>query len=438
MSQAKIIVGLGYGDEGKGTVADYLCKAEGRSLVVRYNGGSQAAHNVVTDDGRHHTFSQIGSGTFQGAGTLLSRYMMVDPISLAIEAIRLSPKLSLHALSHHYVDARAPVITPFHGAANRVKEWLRKSKHGSCGMGIGELAEDLLYNPMEVIRVGDLARGCSDTLKKIQARKRALFGSIELGSVDETIKDSITTLLDPRVITEIDSSFRSISEELNILNEDQVNDLLKKNSLLFEGAQGVGLDEWHGFHPYTTWSTTTQFNALKVLEEAGIKDFETVGILRSYSTRHGAGPFVTEDASMSSISPKEHNRKGLYQGSFRSGPFDAVLTRYTSGCVNKISPLTGVAVTHMDLFEAAGRKYCDSYVSKDDWPYHLKPRFDKNLDAQEKMGADVSSCSPLLAEAGSSDEFLGYVGKWCHAPVSIISCGPATADKVITECRVKK
>src|ERR687897_1022473 len=84
--RAIILGGLGYGDEGKGTWTDFLARTEPVHTVVRFNGGAQAGHNVVTPDGRHHTFAQFGSGTLHGVRTHLSRFMMVDPLALAAEA----------------------------------------------------------------------------------------------------------------------------------------------------------------------------------------------------------------------------------------------------------------------------------------------------------------------------------------------------------------
>lgn len=434
-TRAAIVIGLLYGDEGKGTIVDYLCKAEHRSLVVRFSGGSNCAHNVTTDDGRHHTFSQFGSGAFQGASTLLSQYVMVDPIALATEAVALSPKLGEHALNRHFIDGRAPVTTIFHGAANRIKEWLRgRDHHGSCGKGIGELAYDLINYPNEVIRMDHLKYDCSDTLRKIQQRKWAsirphVVEMIEKNGVPSHLKESIDFLTNPDIPKEIAQAYVSISEELNILYPQHVVKLLETNRLVFEGSQGVGLDEWHGFHPYTTWSTTTQANALKVLEESGTKSFETIGVLRTYSTRHGAGPFVTEDSTLRNISPKEHNRVGHYQGDFRVGVFDAVLARYTSECVAAVSPLTSIALTHMDFLEATQRRYCTSYL-QGDWPANpLVPKFDKDLLHQNNIGKGMVKSKPFIAAARDDAEFVKHVGVWCKSPVSILSYGNRTKDK---------
>src|SRR4051794_37158626 len=137
---AIILSGLGYGDEGKGTWTDFLARTMPVHTVVRFNGGAQAGHNVVTPDGRHHTFAQFGSGTFvRGVNSHLSRFMLLNPIRLLQEADELRVLGVPDALARLSVDRRALLTTPFQVAANRLKELARgDARHGSCGMGIGE------------------------------------------------------------------------------------------------------------------------------------------------------------------------------------------------------------------------------------------------------------------------------------------------------------
>src|SRR3972149_6131222 len=130
--KAYTIVDLGFGDAGKGTTVDYLSCLTPNTLIVRYNGGPQAAHNVVTAKGVHHTFAQFGSGTLvPTVKTYLSKYMWVEPLSMLSENESLKRAGVTDALSRLLIDEDAQVVTPFHRSANRIKE--RKNKHGSCG-----------------------------------------------------------------------------------------------------------------------------------------------------------------------------------------------------------------------------------------------------------------------------------------------------------------
>ncbi|HEY8077289.1 MAG TPA: adenylosuccinate synthetase, partial [Labilithrix sp.] len=155
MSDVTLIAGLGYGDEGKGTTVDFLARVAKTRLVVRYNGGAQAAHNVV-DGERHHTFAQLGSATLSGVPTLLSRHVLVNPIALFAEARHLEAIGVRDPLGMLRVEADALVTTPFHVAANRLREMSRSGRNGSCGMGIGETMGDSLADPEGALRVRDL------------------------------------------------------------------------------------------------------------------------------------------------------------------------------------------------------------------------------------------------------------------------------------------
>src|SRR3989344_5023895 len=113
-NRATIVTDLGFGDAGKGTIVDFLARQGRVSAVVRYNGGAQAAHNVVTPDGRHHTFSQFGSGTFvPGVRTHLTRFVLVDPFALGSELQNLYSMGVKTASSRLTVDENALVVTPF-------------------------------------------------------------------------------------------------------------------------------------------------------------------------------------------------------------------------------------------------------------------------------------------------------------------------------------
>lgn len=453
---AQVVVGLGFGDEGKGTMTDYFCRLRGADLVVRYNGGSQAAHNVLTNDNRHHTFAQFGSGTFvPNVRTLLTRFVLVDPFALAHEAVELSEKLGEHALNRHLIDGRAPIITPFHAGANQLREYLRgANRHGSCGRGVGETAYDLVYHKDEVILAREL--GCPAVTKKklkaIQDRKRFEFETaLRAGDeLPEQIKRIVKLLNDPAEVEKIALAYQTLNRELQIIGATQVNALIRKANSVWEGAQGVLLDEWHGFHPHTTWSTTTTENVKTLLEEAGFDgEVEVTGLIRAFTTRHGAGPLPTEDDGLAKIWPGEHNQLNDWQGTFRVGGFDGVLLRYAVACLDKL-PLTNLAVTHLDVLNRQTVPYCDEYLL----PYEaeaefvdlrknlagtmaareLIPQFTQNLAHQEQLTKLLYDAVPIrIGELKKAEDLLGYVMNTVKKPVHYVSFGPKTADK----CRVE-
>jgi len=433
-----ILVGLGYGDEGKGTMTDYLCRLYGIRLVVRYNGGSQAAHNVVTDTGQHHMFSQIGSASFvPKAKTILSKYMLFDPLALAREVAEFSVKVRQNILDRHFIDCRAPVITPFHIATNCIKEWFRgRGKHGSCGKGVGETGFDLMYFPDQVLRAGLLGDATATTalLRKIQERKCSEL--IALG-VDLTLAPEYLQYL-VKVLTNIDEpekiaqAYVALAEQFNIISKEEVNRMISSESSVFEGAQGMLLDEWHGFHPYTTWSTITAANAINILAEAGFEgDREIVGIMRVFATRHGAGPFVTLDPAMRNISPKEHNGQNEWQGTFQVGRLDVVQLKYALECLRKTGAVDSIALTHLDVLkDGVNVGYCDSYIVDGLTVTRLEPNFNQDLVHQESLTNLLLKAEGVVTGAlNSPEEAVTYVEAMTGLKVKYLSSGPRPRDK---------
>jgi adenylosuccinate synthase len=301
MREHLIVVDLGYGDAGKGGIVDWLCHpgarppvpplghpAAGRPVhtLVRFNGGAQAAHNVVTQGGRHHTFAQFGSGTLSGQGTrtFLSRFMLVDPLALVGEAEHLASVGVADPLALVAIDREALLTTPYHQAANRAREAARgAARHGSCGMGIGETAAYALAHPADAPRVGDCQSPRALTRKLALLRERV---SADNAAGSCAASDQLPPAED------VTDAYRAIAERVTITGEGHLERLLRRpGRVVFEGAQGVLLDEWRGFHPYTTWSTTTFDNAEALLAEAGMPgEALRLGVTRAYLTPHGPGP----------------------------------------------------------------------------------------------------------------------------------------------------
>ncbi|WP_066374360.1 adenylosuccinate synthetase [Herbidospora mongoliensis] len=395
-----IVTDLGYGDAGKGTIVDWLCSRAPYRAVVRFNGGGQAGHNVVTPDGNHHTFSQFGAGTFWNVPTFLSRFMMVDPIRLASEAkhlLRLNVPDPIGLLT---VDPDALVTTPYHKMVNRFRESSRgERRHGSCGMGVGETASYALDNPDAAIRVADC--GNPWALRPLLRRLRD-WASAEIG---EPIRFP--------AVDDVADAYRQFAATVH------TGRLPSGGPLIFEGAQGVLLDEWHGFHPYTTWSTTTFTNAFELLGDVGMDDAKRLGVVRTYMTRHGNGPFVTEDPTLHL--PERHNVTGEWQGPFRTGHLDLVALRYAALVCGGVDE---IALTHLDVAEEHPElKVCREYADG----LTLVPG--GGLDHRATVSERLLTARPILSEAPES--WGGLVAQELGAPVTIRSNGPTWLDKKV-------
>lgn len=453
---ARIVVGLGFGDEGKGTMVDLLCRQCGADLVVRYNGGSNAGHNVVTDDGRHHTFVQIGSGAFvPGVRTLLSRFTLFDPVALSYEAALLSLLRKCNVLDTHFIDYRAPIITPFHIAANRLKEWKRGgSRHGSCGKGVGETKFDMLYHTDEVIHAYDMrdVGTLSKLLVKIRHRKRMELKElgINLLQVPQHLVASADVFLDKGHVEYIAGVYEGMSNEYNIIGWKESAEMIRGSNPVFEGAQGILLDERHGFHPHTTWTNITADNALQLLRESRFQgETEIIGVARSYMTRHGAGPFVTERKDLRNIYPGEHNKLDDWQGNFRAGYQDGIMLRYAAECMRGHGGLDSIALTHLDVFDRRQVPFVSEYVftapcgentlerqggneSNDVPVIKLVPDFTGNPRRRDALTRIVKKARPIISGVlRTSDEAISYVQEVVGVPVKYRSFGPRTSDKKI-------
>jgi adenylosuccinate synthase len=361
---ATIVVDLGYGDAGKGAVTDFLVRNQSADTVVRFNGGAQAGHNVVTPDGRHHTFAQFGSGTFvRGTSTHLAKSVVVHPAGLLVEAKALARVGVSDALARLTVHKDALVTTPFHQATNRLRELLRgSSRHGSCGIGFGETVRDALTSPTEAVR----ACHWSDvkTLRRLVGRARDrlradLADDLRESPWSEDARLELDALESPTLGEAWIEAVAPVASQVSVVDDGWLSRVLGRSGhIVFEGAQGVLLDQDRGFHPFTTWSHCTFDAALRLLEEQGYEGRVTrLGVLRTYAVRHGPGPFPTATLDLEGLL-EPHNAFGLWQREFRVGWPDMVATQYALSA----SPADALAVTHLDALERVAQwKVCRGY-----------------------------------------------------------------------------
>jgi adenylosuccinate synthase len=454
---AILVVDLAFGDCGKGTIVDFLTRTCAAHTVIRFNGGPQAGHNVVTSDKRQHTFSQFGSGTFvPGVRTLLSRFMLIEPYALFNEAKHLYQMGVKDAWRRLLIDARCFVITPAQQAANRLREIARGDHaHGTCGVGVGEAMQDQTSHPELMLHAGDLANA-----GKVRGKLRAILDLKieELRDVIAAMQShpsatfSVETLLDASWIDAAVENYAVLAQRASIIDESKVRAAMRQaGTLIFEGAQGVLLDENYGFHPYTTWSTTTFANAEALLDEVGYDGLRTkIGVLRTYFTRHGVGPLVPEDDLSNAKLEEPHNDEFGWQGRFRVGAFDAVAARYALAAAG---PIDALAITHLDRLPQLPRHVCNGYRddaklasslgSTDlDWferdgsqIKNVRVQRHATLAQRERLTQMLCRCHPIytqLPNAGA-EACLDMIVRELRVPVGITSLGPTANDKHIVQ-----
>jgi adenylosuccinate synthase len=338
-----------------------------------------------------------------GVRTHLSRFVVVDPLALVAEAEHLED-LGVDDLWRRLtVDRAALLATPYHRAANRARELARGAdRHGSCGMGVGEAMAYALEHPDDAPRVGD----CQDPAL-LRHRLALLRSRLDLGADTPPVEACV-------------AAFQAFARRVSIVDGSVLGELLSAGPCVFEGAQGVLLDEWHGFHPYTTWSTTTTANAETLLAEAGQGPAFRLGVVRTFTTRHGPGPLVTEDEALGITDP--HNPTNPWQGRFRVGHFDAVAHRYALEVTGGVD---GLALTHLDVTAAV--KLCDAY----DRDVALVPGPPGDLERQEALTRRLLAARPVYCDDAVVD-WPAAVEDRLGVPVVLTSWGPTAEDKVAT------
>lgn len=428
MAKAIITTGLQYGDEGKGSLVAALTKEQKAELVVRFSGGANCAHNVVTDEGIHHTFAQFGSGTFFGAKTLLSKYVLINPLNMLNEATALKEKGVTDPFDLVSIADQALVITPFHQVSNRLKEIARgKDRHGSCGQGIAATANYAKLHPFEAIRLRDL--NFSNLKNKLSKLREFVLREIKKFKLDESselVEKQLTYLNFD--LTDLVNTYNDFFHLVAVLDEDQVCKLINKpDVVIFENAQGVLLDEVWGFHPHVTRSVTTTGNTLKILKDANYTgQVERIGLMRTFTTRHGHGPFPTEDPSLAPLIKDDHNKENDWQGNFRAGYLDIPSLMYAL----QVNPVDSLAVSHADLLRLADQwKICVGYKNEDGAPFELKKPEFTTIENQKKLTEQLKKIKCNYQHI-PSHSVLHFIEKLFKFPIKVTSYGQRPKDKV--------
>lgn len=313
MYRSKAVIGLGFGDEGKGLTTSFLCDQTENPVVVRFNGGHQAGHTVI-HEGSRHVFSNFGSGTLQGVPTFWSEFCTFSPIGVlneyaALKEMGVEPKLHIHPL--------CPIVTPYDKHFNQAQE--KWDGHGSVGVGFGAtirrqeryyklFAQDILHPVVMRAKVANIA--------KFYANPDVDMDGFWLAV--EAVRDIVT-----------------INDNLWALGKNPI----------YEGAQGILLDMDFGFFPNVTRSNTTLKNAVSI-NQGSIVDVYYV--TRAYQTRHGNG-FMTNEGLELDLKHTEHetNVKDEWQGEFRRSVLDIDLLNYSLACDKAVNSNSGWGRKHL-------------------------------------------------------------------------------------------
>lgn len=332
-------MGAFFGDEGKGAVVNML--ADETSAVVRFNGGAQASHTVELQNGKRHAFSSFGSGTFAGSPTFWSKYCPVNPPALLLEHDHLK---TIHQERIRLViDSACPITTHLDILNNQVRI---SSRYGSCGVGFGDtIARDEGQYKLRMVDLlhEDIFLQKLDGIKTYYARKWEGTGHAHaystLDSYYKTFTEACKRLrglvAENTGIAVAPVNSRSIAWVEGLIGRytdpDTGNTKWEHpcTSVIFEGAQGILLDQDHGVFPNVTRSSTTSKNAEEIINTFPKTDEDSVTkiyVTRPYITRHGDGwlPGKSVDGVVDHT-----NVTNPHQGPLRAAEFDIELLAHS-------------------------------------------------------------------------------------------------------------
>ncbi len=309
------VIGANYGDEGKGLVTDFLsCRMQEDCTVVRFNGGAQAGHTVVTAAGQRHVFSHFGAGSFSHCPTHLSQFFVVNPRLFVrelaeLQKLGLTPKVT--------IDARAFLSTPLDVLVNQAIEQKRGlSRHGSCGVGINETVTRCLRADHFRTQVQDLL----NPYLLRQKLRRLARDWLPVRLLEHGIASADTEL--EQMIDKIEPMISVFIDECESILENAELGFRPPQSkhIVFEGAQGLMLDEHRlDQYPHLTRSKTGLENVAFLCHRYGIDALKVIYVTRTYLTRHGAGPLSGECGWHFHDSTNVPNP---YQGELRFAPLN--------------------------------------------------------------------------------------------------------------------
>lgn len=410
--KADVLLGLQWGDEGKGKVVDVLTPRY--DVVARFQGGPNAGHTLEFE-GQKYVLRSIPSGIFQGDKiNVIGNGVVLDPALFKAEAEAL--EAGGHPLKERlYISKKAHLILPTHRALDAAYEAAKgEAKVGTTGKGIGPTYTDKVNRTG--VRVGDILH---DFAQKYEAAKRrheqilaGLNYTYDLTQAEKEWMEGIEYL----------KTFRLVD------SEHEINNLLRDGkSVLCEGAQGTMLDVDFGSYPFVTSSNTVCAGACTGLGISPNKIGEVYGIMKAYCTRVGSGPFPTElfDETGKKLRDIGHEYGAVTGRERRCGWVDLVALRYAI-MVNGVTKLILMKSDVLDTFENI--KACVAYKLNgeeiDYFPYDV-------TEGVEPVYVELPGWQTDLTQLTSENEFpeefnayLDFLEEQLETPIKFVSVGP--------------
>lgn len=427
---ALALVGLQWGDEGKGKIIDIL--AAQADLVVRFQGGNNAGHTIKYEN-KKFVLHQIPSGIFHPqCKVLLGNGMVVDLISLAEEIEQLKQN-KINLQKRIFISNTAHLIHPIHKIRDQISEFkLGKNAIGTTGKGISPAYSDKVNR--KGIRLGDLAD--TENFKNIFYQKiEPLYPELE-----PYCKKANITLPN---LNEVCEELLQVYQKLEEMFCDSLELIHKfKNEgkkILLEGAQGSLLDVDHGSYPFVT-SSNTSAGMASIGSGLGPTDIKKVfGIFKAYTTRVGSGPFPTELNNQEGEYLQKHGEEfGATTGRIRRcGWLDLCLLKRSIN-LNGVSQL---GIMKLDVLDKIDKiKVCISYKTKEGKIINNPPSINKDWDKLEPQYESFAGWQSSIVEAKTMNDlprncqnYLNFLQKELNLPIVLISTSPKRENCIITK-----
>lgn len=413
MSKGKVdaLLGIVFGDEGKGKVVDYFTPHY--DVVARFAGGPNAGHTIIFD-GKKFVLRSIPSGIFcEGKLNIIGNGCVIAPDLFMAEAKELE-QAGYPLKERLHISKRAHLILPTHRALDRAYESLKgKNKIGTTGKGIGPTYSDKAARVG--LRVGDILNNFDEKYQALKARHERILHDL---GYEYDIKEEERQWMEG---VEYMRSF-TLSD-----TENELNSLLQEGkAVLAEGAQGTMLDIDHGTYPMVSSSSTTTGGVCTGLGVAPNKIGEVFGIFKAYSTRVGSGPFPVElfDATGDRIRDIGHEYGAVTGRNRRCGWLDLVALKYAI-TVNGVTQLVMMKSDVLDEFPTI--KVCTAYKQAGQtlttMPYDLNG-CEAIYEELPGWQSDLTQITDESQFPQALKDYIRFIEDYVGVPITIVSVGP--------------